>query len=70
MSEKEFEVIMSPLLSNKIDEMFKELSSNLEKINKTLQGLSYKVDALECNVNRLNKNLQNIKSNSHWKTSV
>jgi len=70
MSEKEFEVIMSPLLSNKIDEKFKELSSNLEKINKTIKVLSYKIDTLENSVSKLNKNVQNNEIQSHWKTSV
>tara|TARA_B110000967_G_C18404422_1_gene326103 strand:+ start:346 stop:549 length:204 start_codon:yes stop_codon:yes gene_type:complete len=43
----EFEVIMSPLLANKIDEMFKSLSSNLEEIRKKMEKLSNKIESLE-----------------------
>ena len=50
---QEFEVIMSPLLANKIDEMFEILSSNLEDIRNSIGVLSNKLEHLENVVDKI-----------------
>lgn len=64
-------VIISPLLSNKIDEICNMISSNLEEVKDVVRVLSNKVDGLEKKVKDIEiyqKKLE-IVSKDYWTIS-
>ena len=67
----EYMTVISPLLSNKIDEIYNMISSNLEDVQNSLKCLSEKIDGLEKKVKIIeNKKTElNFISRDYWTTS-
>lgn len=72
MSQEDYSVIISPLLSNKLDEIAYTISSKLEEYEQKLESIIHKLDTIE---NKLITCEQNINSiylenyNDYWKKS-
>jgi chaperonin cofactor prefoldin len=74
----EYMTVISPLLTNKIDEISNMISSNLENLKYTVTSLTNKIDTLEKKFDNLEKKLKTIEntqnnldliSNDYWHTS-
>lgn len=67
----EYSVIISPLLSNKIDEMFNKMSSNLEEIKSSIHLMSIRVFDLEKKVKNIEVAHANFEliSKDFWRSS-
>ena len=74
----EYLTVISPLLSNKIDEISNTTSSNLENLKQTVTTLTNKIDTLDKKFEDLEKKLKIIEntqnnldlmSNDYWHTS-
>ena len=71
MSDKDYMVVISPLLTHKIDEISNTISSSLEEVKTSLKNLSKKIDNLEKKVSIIEtkQNTLEFVSKDYWKSS-